>query len=143
MALLKVLRQERFAKQAKTIRRLLAPIIEEDRRRLQFDEAMQAQRRAIATFLNEGFSVKEVMAEFRTTEQTVAEALFMNGSSVLVKQRMPEIFILLRSKGWSIAKMVEQFGNGDANPFLICASELRDLSAIREYEQATEGAKDG
>jgi transcriptional regulator with XRE-family HTH domain len=143
MALLKVLRQECFAKQAKTIRRVLAPIIEDDQRRQEFDDATEAQRRAIVTFLNAGASAKEVMAQFRTTELGVADALFMNGSSVLVKQRMPEIFILLRSKGWSIAKMAEEFGNGDANPFLICAAEMRDLIALREYEESTAGAKDG
>jgi transcriptional regulator with XRE-family HTH domain len=136
LALLKVLRQECYAKQAKAIRRLLAPIIEADQRRREIDEAVQAQRQAIVRLLGAGCSPEEVMQQFRTTEETVAEAFLANGSSILVKKRMPDIFKLLLSRGWSIERMAREVGGGDAKPFLDCAHELGEYEAIREYEES-------
>ena len=79
------------------------------------------------------------MKQFRTTEEAVAEAFLVYGSSVLVKKRMPEIFRLLRAKGWSIANMASEIGGGDATPFLDCANDLEDDRALQEYAEDTEG----
>ncbi len=139
MALLQVLRQDRYAKQAKTIRRLLAPIIEAGRREKEFDEAIEAQREAIVRLLGAGYPPEEVMSRFRTTEQTVAEAFMANGGPTLVKRRMPEIFKFLLSKGWTIERMATEACGGNAVPFLDCARELGEYSAIRDYEKSAEG----
>jgi transcriptional regulator with XRE-family HTH domain len=142
MALLKVLRQETYAKQAKTIRRLLAPIIVAERRLEEAYEAVDVQRQAIVRLLAAGYSAEEVMEKFRTTEQAVAEAFLLHGSAILRKKRMPEIFRLLREKGWSIESMASEIGGGDAEPFLDCAQDLGDDSALQEYWESTEGDED-
>jgi transcriptional regulator with XRE-family HTH domain len=142
MALLKVLRQERYAKEAKAIRRMLGPIIDADRQRRELDEAIEAQRQAIVRLLGAGYSAEEVIGQFRTTEQAVAEAFLARGSSVLVEKRMPEIFKLLQSRGWNIRRMATEVGGGDAIPFLDCARELGENEAIREYEESIEEGED-
>ena len=143
MALLKVLRQDRYAKQAKTIRRLPAPIIEADRRRKEIDQAVEAQRQAIVRLLGAGFSPEEVMEKFRTTEQTVAEAFLLHASPPMEKRLMPEIFKFLQRKGWTIDQMAKEACGGDATPFLDCAHELGEDEAIQDYWESFEGDSHG
>ncbi|MFB3778737.1 MAG: helix-turn-helix domain-containing protein [Bryobacteraceae bacterium] len=123
-----------YAKAARAVRRALRPVLEDRRRTAETDEALEAQRNAIVRLLEKGRTVKEVAEIFRTTAVTIAEAFFRNGSPTLVQERMREVVAVLLKEGWSISRMVGEFGHGDAEAFLACANDLGDYGAVREYE---------
>ncbi len=125
---------EEYAKTAKAIRRVLKPVLEERRQSEETDEALEAQRNAIVRLLEKGRTAAEVAQIFRTTAETVAEAFFRNGSPMLIHKRTREVVALLLKEGWSIKRMAEEFGQGDAEDYLRCAHELGDLRAVREFE---------
>jgi transcriptional regulator with XRE-family HTH domain len=134
---------EEYAKTAKAIRRVLKPVLEERRRSEETDEALEAQRNAIVRLLEKGRTAAEVAQLFRTTAETIGEAFFRNGSPMLIRKRMREVVGLLLKQGWSLKRMAEEFGQGDADDLLRCAQELGDFRAVREFEEDEEAAQGG
>lgn len=54
-------------------------------------------------------------------------------------KEMVGVVELLLKDGWSIRRMADEFGGGDANDFVNCASDLEAHTAIREYEEEHHG----
>jgi transcriptional regulator with XRE-family HTH domain len=133
---------EQNAKAAKTIRRALKPIVDQQRRNRETSEALDAQRKAMAGLLMKGRAAEEVLKLFRTTPEALAEAFFSQGmkpSSVKTwEKKMCEVVALLLKDGWSIQRMADEFGGGSADGFLSCATELQDFAAIGQYEREQE-----
>lgn len=132
---------EQNAKIAKAIRRVLKPIVEQHRRNRETDEALDAQRKAIARLLAKDRSAEEVLKLFKTTPEALAEAFFSQGATLskVWDKKMREVVALLLKDGWSIKRMADQFGGGNADGFLGCATELQDFAAISEYDREQGG----
>jgi len=133
---------EQNAKAAKAIRRVLKPIVDQHRHNRETDEALDAQRNAMAGLLMKGRSAEEVLKLFRTTPEALAEAFFSQGlkpSNVKTwEKKKCEVVALLFKDGWSIKRMADEFGGGSADGFLECAAELHEFAAVSQYEQEQE-----
>lgn len=133
---------EQNAKAAKAIRRVLKPVVDQQRRSRETSEALDAQRKAMTGLLMKGRSAEEVLKLFRTTPEALAEAFFSQGMKpTSVKtwgKKMCEVVALLLKDGWSIQRMADEFGGGHADDFLGCATELQDFAALGEYDKEKE-----
>ena len=138
-ALLDTLRQEKYAAKANAIRKALEPVVHDRRRRAEEDDAVNAQRNAIAGLLDKGRSPEEAIRLFRIKPEALAEAFFSRGTNVVDAKthhkKMMGVVELLLKDGWSIRRMADQFGGGDPDEFFNCASDLGAHDAIREYEE--------
>jgi transcriptional regulator with XRE-family HTH domain len=130
---------EEYSKTATAVRRVLKPIVEQQRRSRETDEALDAQRRAMAGLLKKGRSAEEVLKLFKATPDAVAEAFFARGMGSMdaktYDKKMCEVVDLLLKDGWSIHDMAERFGSGSADGFIGCASTLGAHSALRDYDE--------
>jgi hypothetical protein len=134
--LLDATRQEQYSKAAATIRRVLKPVIADRRRADQQEEAREGQRRAIVRLLETDHTVEEVTRVFRTDVETVAQAFFDCAGPTLTEKRMRDVVGALIKDGWSIRRMADEFGNGEAADFIDCAAELGEHRVVSEYEEA-------
>jgi len=133
---------EEFSQTAKSVRRLLKTVVEQLRQDRETDEALDAQRRAMAGLIAKGRSAAEVLKLFRTTPEAVAEAFFTGSVKSMdaktYHKKMCDVVDLLLKDGWTIKRMADQFGDGEADAFLECANDLGAFDAIREYEESVE-----
>jgi transcriptional regulator with XRE-family HTH domain len=138
-ALLDVVRQERFAKEAKAVRRLLAPVIADRQRSAEEDEARDMQRQAIVRLLQAGRSAAEVINLFKITPEALADAFFSRNmkpfDAKAYHKKMLEVVDLLLRDGWSVRRMADEFGQGEAEAFANCANDLGHHRAVKEYQE--------
>ena len=138
-ALLDTLRQPKHAAKANAIRKALEPVVHNRRRRAEEDDAVGAQRNAIAGLLDKGRSPEEIMRLLRTTADAVAEAFFSQKTKSVDPasngKRMCEVVVALLKDGWTIKRMADEFGKGDATDFYNCAKGLHAGHAVTEYER--------
>jgi transcriptional regulator with XRE-family HTH domain len=148
-ALLYAIRAENLtevsSKAAKAIRRVLKPIVELQRDMRETDEALDAQRRAIAGLLEKGRTAEEVVKLFRITPEALAEAFFkssmksFDAKAYAKKER--EVVDLLLKAGMSIRRIADEFAGGQADGIYNCAADLGAFGAISEYEEEENAEK--
>jgi transcriptional regulator with XRE-family HTH domain len=140
LALLDVLRQDGYAKEAKAVKKVLAPVIAARQRSAEEDEARDMQRQAIVRLLETGRAAQEVLNLFRITPEALADAFFSRSMKPLDAKahhkKMMEVVGLLLKDGWSIQRMADEFGHGEATDFINCATDLGDHRAIRVHEDS-------
>jgi len=141
--LLDVIRQERYAKEAKSVKKLLAPVIAARRREAENHEAIQMQGAAIVRLLESGRSIDDVVRVFRTDIEIIGEAFFRNAGPALIDKRMRDVVAALLKDGWTIRRMADEFGHGESQGYINCAHDLGAHKAIREHERSLEEEKDG
>lgn len=137
-ALLDTLRQQKYAAKGNAIRKALEPVVHDRRRRAEEDDAVNAQRDAIAGLLDKGRSPEEVIRLFKVTPEAVAEAFFSRSDQAvdtkIYHKKMMGVVDLLLKDGWTIRRMADEFGGGDPGDFFSCASDLGAQDAIHDYE---------
>jgi len=142
VALLDALRKPGYAKEAKTVRRILGPVVVRRRSDAEVHEAIEVAQLSIVRLLKSGHTPEDIQTRLGTSVQNIAEAFFRRGGPKLFsgprewESQFGGIVRLLLKDGWSIERMGEEFG--DAESFRSCASDLGNHEAVREYEKSIE-----
>ena len=136
-ALLEVLRQEPYAKQADAVKRILDPIVAQRRQESEYQAAREAVRNAIVRFLKKNYPVEEAKRAFSTSAENVAEAIFENGDKKLIEERTVEVIGMLLREHWSIGDIAKKF-HIDPEEVKSYAIDAGCGKAVMEYQEEQE-----
>jgi transcriptional regulator with XRE-family HTH domain len=140
LALLGILRNPQYRKEAEEVQRILKPIAQKRKEDADFLEARQRGRTAITKLLHKGYAVDAVTTRMGEPIEKIAEALFHSADLELIKRRGPEVLELLEKNGWTIERVFQQFGQG------LGGVQLRDalgMSGVQGQPQKEESRRKG
>ena len=141
LSVLTVLREKRYAREAKLIKEALAPLISERVQAAEVEDARAAVRGAIVRYLKKGHPAANAVVAFMTSPEVVAEAVFRNGDSALIRKRKNELFSLLLEAGWRIAEIIEKFGVGETE-ILRFATDHGYAEKAQKHEEQNYGPEE-
>ena len=148
IALLDILRKPFFAKEAKSVKRILVPVAVQHQRDAEFHEAIETSKLAIMRLLKAGHTAEDIRARTGMAAEKIAEAFFDRGGPKLFggpkewQKREREVVGLLLADGWQINRIADRFHYQNPDELLAIANDLEAWDAVSEYERLKEDHRD-